>query len=362
MSEETLNNLFKQARNQAPETTINEINTWIGVGTSLSISALVLLKLKWFFTNKIGIMMTTFISATLTVATILTISNSEKKNTNYVSEPQLKTEKKMQQVEKEKQPTVKAFTQKTEVKTKEIQNEKEETNTDSKLELIPLLPIPTPANPQANLISSSPIVNSKNDKQAFTILKISGAAEVVLIQGKECNVRLEGDELGKSLASIEYSNGTLLISTKSNKGKTYKLTFFITVNDLEKLDVSGASEISTEGTLKQNNLTIKTSGASELNLNLESTSLDLITSGASEINLKGNCARFDLNASGASDLRALEYEVQKATIKCSGASELKLFVTDELNLDLSGASDIKCKGNPKIVKKSITGASEFKMI
>ena len=43
MSEETLNNLFKQARNQTPETTINDINKWIEIGSSLTITARVVL-------------------------------------------------------------------------------------------------------------------------------------------------------------------------------------------------------------------------------------------------------------------------------------------------------------------------------
>lgn len=362
MSEETLNNLFKQARNQTPETTIDDIKKWVEIGSSLTITALVLLKVKWLITHKIGIMMTTLMTVGLTVTAIISINRSNENLEKAVSERKIKTENRLFSKKTETKPIVDdfAFKPKDNAISKVIENQEE--NKDSKFEMIPFLPILPTSNTPQNLHAVTPKVNMKFDNQNFTSIKISGASEVVLIQGNECNVRVEGDSLGKCLASIDNKNGTLFISTKSNKGKKYKLKFYITVNQLERLDVSGASEISSEGILNQSDLIIKSSGASEINLNLENNSLDMISTGASEIKLKGHCANFILDASGASELKAIEYEVQKANIKCYGASELKIFVSKELNLDLSGASDIKCKGNPTIGKKSVTGASDFKMI
>lgn len=359
MSEETLNKLLKQARNQEPETTLEEINAWISIGASVSIITLILLKLKWLITYKTGIMITTaLITIGVTTATIIAFNMSDEKveenqalNKNEIHLLLSSEEKKNEIVEEQS-----VF----EPAKKEIETPEKESFI---FPIIPILPVSSDdINPS---IQPNPVIQKAakaSEYGIFTELKISGASDVVIIQGNKCGVRLEGDTYGLSLADVENKNGTLVISTKSNKNKSYDLKFYITVNDLKKIDVSGASTIHTEGTLIQEKLTIKSAGASELHLSLKNETLILNTSGASDVTLKGNCQSFDLDASGATNLEALSFEAQNATIQCSGASDLKLNVKGELSIDVSGASDVKYKGNPSIIKKSVTGVSELKKL
>ena len=59
------------------------------------------------------------------------------------------------------------------------------------------------------------------------------------------------------------------------------------------------------------------------------------------------------------DFEGKELDIKKAIVRSSGGSDASIRVSQELDIEASGASDVYLYGNPKIVNKKVSGASDF---
>jgi hypothetical protein len=79
-------------------------------------------------------------------------------------------------------------------------------------------------------------------------------------------------------------------------------------------------------------------------------------SGASLVEVWGAADRAYVTASGASRYDALELETLETRVDVSGASEARVWALDHLDVDASGASRVRFRGNP-VVTARVSGAS-----
>lgn len=361
MTEQALNNLFDKARNEAPETNMNEIQKWIGFTGVFALLAGFAFKFKTIFISK-SILMTSsiIVAASVSIGAYFIYSTSEK------TEP-TKQESQLIQQDLKRQVTLLPIIEKS---SKELQPSAPEVPLSNiQIEETPiweaLLPLKQFAPHPYSLDTGKIILPvTKTDEYGnFDAIKVSGVVEVVLIQGSDSGVRIEADEAGKRVVRISNDNGTLKIHTETN-GKNdmnFELVVYVTFKELKKIHCSGASEIKSQGELKLDNLFLNVSGASEIELALTVNQFKIESSGASEIELTGSASELDLIHSGASELDAVEFVVKNAVLECSGASDTKIHVSEHLKMEVSGASDLKYKGNPTVVKE-VTGVASVKHI
>lgn len=203
-------------------------------------------------------------------------------------------------------------------------------------------------------------VESTNRQVAsFTGLSVSGALTVFVMQGEEQSVKLTADANLLPLIDTKVIGGTLHISTKRGVSNYEKLNVYIVVPQLSSVDLSGACSLSSKGKLRADNMEIETSGASDVNMELECEDLELDLSGASNITLKGSAENVEIDASGASSVKAYSLVSERADIDVSGSSGVRITVQNQINAKASGASSVNFKGNPKEVKQSKSGAASI---
>ena len=361
MTEQALNNLFDKARNEAPETNMNEIQKWIGFTGVFALLAGFAFKFKTIFISK-SILMTSsiIVAASVSIGAYFIYSTSEK------TEP-TKQESQLIQQDLQRQVTLLPIIDKS---SKELQPSTPEVPLSKiQIEETPiwevLLPLKQFAPQQYSLDTTKSVLLASNTDEYgnFDAIKVSGVVEVVLIQGSDSGVRIEADEAGKRVVRISNDNGTLKIYTETN-GKNdmnFELIVYVTFKELKKIHCSGASEIKSQGELKLDDLFLHVSGASEIELALKVNHFKIESSGASEIELTGSANDLELIHSGAGELEADSFMVKKADLVCSGASETRLNVSDHLKMVVSGASEVKYKGKPT-VEQNITGVASVKHI
>ena len=112
-------------------------------------------------------------------------------------------------------------------------------------------------------------------------------------------------------------------------------------------------------TFKLDKLQLNCSGGSDTHLKLEVETLSCETSGGSDLVLSGKAQKLELNASGGSDFKGKDLEVTNARINTSGASDARIHVTGEVEMIASGASDIYCSGNPKVLVSKASGGADI---
>jgi len=152
----------------------------------------------------------------------------------------------------------------------------------------------------------------------------------------------------------------------------------ITMPSLQRLDLSGAAQGNARGFISTNDFEVELSGASNLDLDmetgafradisgasslsgsLEATSSDIELSGASDVRLAGSGGDLFIDGSGASQVNLADYAVNDAGVQLSGASSAELTVNGRLDADLSGASLLEYLGNPTLGSIEISGASDI---
>jgi Putative auto-transporter adhesin, head GIN domain len=199
------------------------------------------------------------------------------------------------------------------------------------------------------------VTKEQRTVSSFNKIDISGGYEVLINQGSEERLELEVDENLLELIETETKNNTLYISSKKSIGNATSLKLYITVVDVNDIDVSGAIELKNKGTYQTENLEIEVSGAGDIDLDVDVENLTMDMSGASETTLSGTANNFEIEISGAGELQAKKLKTRNTTIAISGAGSAVVFAKKTLKVEVSGAGSVKYKGSPK-VEKDISGA------
>lgn len=175
---------------------------------------------------------------------------------------------------------------------------------------------------------------------------------MILKQGPVQEVIVEADQKIIDDITTNVSGGVLEIDLKKPVHLRYNditvMRVFITCNDLNLLDLSGAVELRTETRFTVPKLSMEISGAVESRMELVVQDLNLSISGSSELKFQGTASEVKVDASGAAEISAYDMIMTNLTLYASGAVDANVNVSGSLKANVSGACDISYKGNPKV--------------
>lgn len=227
---------------------------------------------------------------------------------------------------------------------------------------------------------SGNIVEVKPEVDSFSKLEVHNAFDLVVSRGENpevvididdnlaeyLNVYVRGDKLhiGMKTGVSSYRNATFkayvslpLLEEVDGSGATSTvLEDGLSYGERMIVDLSGASEV--KGNIESEKVRIDLSGASDINGEVKAADVEVNISGASEATLSGYSDHGTFELSGSSSLNASEFNVKVARIDLSSASDLKLAVSDVIDIEASGASGALIYGHPSIEKQEISGAAE----
>jgi len=204
--------------------------------------------------------------------------------------------------------------------------------------LIPLVFLASACD-EMNINANGPIITETRSVAAFTSIDSSLPANIIITQGDDQNltIRTYGNVIG--LIQSDVVNAELRLGLKRSVRNLERLDVYITAADYERLNLSGAARLSTEGCLEIDKLSIRLSGASETNL-------------------CGIANELDVELSGASSFKAYDMPTNIVNVSVSGASDVRVSANELLDVTISGAASIRYKGNPEI-SSSISGAGSL---
>lgn len=201
---------------------------------------------------------------------------------------------------------------------------------------------------------------------SFTAIRISGGIDVFLTQGGDEAVAVSASsDKHRDNIRAEVKDGVLNISYGYEDGGKLKIDFgksrymraYVSFKTLEKITVSGACDVQVNGIINVPALDIVLSGASDFKGEVKTNDLQLNISGASDARLSGTVTAATIMASGASDVKGFDLQVENCQVKASGASDINITVNKELSVSATGASDVRYKGNCVIKELHSSGAS-----
>lgn len=130
----------------------------------------------------------------------------------------------------------------------------------------------------------------------------------------------------------------------------------IYTNDLSRIHAEATARVYFHN-FETERISIDASAASRINGHLETKTLNLNISAASEAFLRGHSDMLSADVEAASGLDAHELKCREARIDVQGASQAQLWVTENIEADVTGASKITLKGNPAVSRLESHGGS-----
>ncbi|MDQ6843889.1 MAG: DUF2807 domain-containing protein [Bacteroidota bacterium] len=199
---------------------------------------------------------------------------------------------------------------------------------------------------------------------AFSGIKVSGGIDVYISQSNDYALAVSAaEEKYRHNIKTEIKNGTLVIWYDSENSKWYrgdkKLRAYISFKNLESLEGSGACDFKIDGTLDVATLALRLSGASDIDGIVKINDMTMDLSGASTVKINGTVQNLKLTSSGASDVKNYDLVVENFIAKISGASDVKITITNSISASASGASSLYYKGDPEKKDIATSGASSI---
>lgn len=190
-------------------------------------------------------------------------------------------------------------------------------------------------------------------ESAFTVyLNFSDTEEKIEIEANDnLHQYIEVDKVGGTL-KIGFRNNT-------NVNGSATLNAYITIKNISGYSATGASRFILNDPLTVENTDIFLSGAGSFTGDLEVINLSANLSGASTLNLIGSCESFDIEASGASNIYDFSFRCDYLNINLSGASNASLTINHSFDVNASGASIFRYKGEGKVNSQKLTGGSKI---
>jgi len=191
----------------------------------------------------------------------------------------------------------------------------------------------------------------------FNSIGISSGIDLYLTQGGSEAVTIKSDTETLKDIIVEQSGNNINIKFKDgiNWGGVFKnrvIKAYVNYKTLNALAASGGSDVYTQNQLKTDKMAIRSSGGSDLKLNVVCEDITIQSSGGSDINLKGKATNMSIQSSGGSDIDAYEFITEYAKVQASGGSDVSIYVSKGLEASASGGGDVSYKGNASLKKTS----------
>jgi hypothetical protein len=215
-----------------------------------------------------------------------------------------------------------------------------------------------PAN--TTKISGNGIVKTQDRTvSSFHAIKASGGIDIELSQGKEQKLQVEADENLLPKILTEVKDGVLNIYHEGNIHNAKTMKIHLTFLQLDAIAASGGCDIESKHKLSFTTLKMDLSGGCDIKVECKADNLIFKQSGGCDVELKGEAQKGTFDVSGGCDLKASEFHIKNCSVDASGGCDVLVYVTGELTMTATGASDINYYGKPAKVTKRASGASDI---
>lgn len=204
----------------------------------------------------------------------------------------------------------------------------------------------------------------------FDGLDVSWMYRVELVQATQQKVEVEAPDFLMPYLKVKVRKNTLVLSVselprdirkKVEKGN-YRVQATVAVKELSRVDLSGASRMTADGTFRANSFSLQMSGASSLKgLMVSADKMRIQCSGASNFQMSGPVKEMDIDLSGASKGEVVS-DTEKMDADLSGSAKLTLTGRQELvRMDVSAAGHVKMNGSVGAIRLVGSGAAKINM-
>ena len=170
------------------------------------------------------------------------------------------------------------------------------------------------------VVGSSNIISQEKQLSAYDRIEVLGSYDVIFTDGEVGKIKIKAPDNILPLIQTEVSDGLLKIDTGKNRYKLKEpIIIYVPVDSrLKQVVIKGSADIYTEK-------------------NLETKVLEV-------------------DVYGSGDVEVPNLKAEKAVININGSGDVSAYVTEDVDVSITGSGDVIIKGNPKKIKQKINGS------
>ncbi|MEM6800193.1 MAG: head GIN domain-containing protein [Bacteroidota bacterium] len=193
----------------------------------------------------------------------------------------------------------------------------------------------------------------------FHSIELNGSYQVVLTQEDFKEVLIEAPEQVHDAIEVKVQRGVLVFRLDTKNAIFKKTKIYISNSEFRSIHIKGAAHVWSKTGVRGEYLDLLTSGAGELDLEVEVDDLVAEIHGAGSIKLRGEAETSKMNIDGAGGIKAFALEVDDLEVELNGAGTAQVYARDDLEVEIRGIGQVTYEGEPDI-HKEITGLGRLK--
>lgn len=169
---------------------------------------------------------------------------------------------------------------------------------------------------------------------SFTSIDTNGAFDITVVSQKQHTLEIEGDDNVLPMIATDVSGNVLHIRNRSSYSVSQPIKITISVPNLEAVTSNGAGRLRIT--------------------DLKNDRLELDINGAPAIEASGETKFLKIKANGAGNIDTHRLRATRADVNSNGVSQIDLYAREQLDVVVSGPSNVTYEGDP-VVNKTING-------
>ncbi len=178
----------------------------------------------------------------------------------------------------------------------------------------------------------------KREVAPFTSISTEGAFTIEVVCQKDQSLEIEADDNVLPLITANVSGNVLTLNNSKSYSVNQPIVVRISVPNLEGLTVNGAGKLDIS--------------------RVSNDRLEIDANGAPSISVSGSTKLIDIDTNGAAKIDTHNLRAARAVVESKGVSKIDLGVSDQLDVTVSGPSQVTYRGDP-VVNKTINGPGKI---
>lgn len=196
------------------------------------------------------------------------------------------------------------------------------------------------------------LTESRDLNTPFSSIKASDGLAVYLTQGNEEKVTIQADENLHDLIKVEVEGSELKIYSKENIGRAEIKKVMVTYKTIDKITSTSGSDIYVTNIINADNLELRSSSGSDMELEVIANTLNCKSSSGSEIEISGKAEKLYAEASSGSEIDAPNLSIINGQAKATSGADITINVSQELMATAASGGNITYMGSPEKVHKN----------
>jgi len=178
----------------------------------------------------------------------------------------------------------------------------------------------------------------------FTGIEVRSGIDLIVSQGGQSKLIIEADENLQEYIITEVESGILKIYVQKNAriNRSSAMDAHVTVNQLNKLSISGGGDVQSQGLINAEDIGISISGGGDLQFDLKASRAKCAVSGGGDVSLNADIREFKAALSGGGDLH-FDGDLGLLDLAMSGGGDAKIdggSGADGVMVSMSGGGDL----------------------